>query len=147
MGSSRGSRKCREQPIRGLLSETSVHCEIDVPISFAYVCADHSVPLWTFQTLASARPRQKKLKNQKAADFRLCKTPLYDIAGTVKASLRRRSELEGLETVDATVVDTLGGLARVHPMFSSLSRFQGQQSQFAFSLAAHHDFRHPRMGA
>ena len=66
----------REQLIRGLLSETPVHYETDVPISFAYVCADHSDSLWTFRTLASARPRQKKTEEPESGGFETMQNPV-----------------------------------------------------------------------
>ena len=58
------------------------------------------------------------LKKQQASNFRECRTPLYDVAGTVKVSLRRRNELGNarlqldvcvrrLGTVDTAVVETL----------------------------------------
>ena len=59
------------------------------------------------------------LKKQKAPNFRLCRTPSYDVTGTVKASLQDGTSskvsalslmfvFDGPGVVDAAVVDTLG---------------------------------------
>ena len=62
------------------------------------------------QTPTNASKEFKEImKKQRAANFRLCRTPSYDVAGTVKASLQDVVFVfDELGVDDAAVVDTLG---------------------------------------
>lgn len=96
----RNARRLTKQQNRGPVSE-SLHreAESDVLIRFAHVCADHTnLTRWLpvevdacFGKTSTIPDKKFKeiLKKQEGADFRLCRTPLYDAAGTVRANLRR----------------------------------------------------------
>ena len=95
-----------------------------VPITPAWPIAGISGASSGTTPINSLKEFKEILKKQQATNFRQCRTPSYDVAGTVNVNLQRWNGLESVRLqldvcvrgpgiVDATVVNALGGLGEL----------------------------------